>query len=82
MALRVGHWKTTFMEQRGKGFKVWKEPLVAKRVPDLYNLRTDPFERASEDADMFYATPARGPAAQLARSVGCECARGRAPESA
>ena len=43
------------MEQRAKGFKVWEEPLVAKRVPDLYNLRSDPFERATEDADIFYA---------------------------
>jgi arylsulfatase len=55
MALRVGNWKCTFMEQRAKGFKVWEEPLVAKRVPDLYNLRSDPFERATEDADIFYA---------------------------
>ena len=55
MALRVGNWKCTFMEQRAKGFKVWEEPLVAKRVPDLYNLRADPFERATEDADLFYA---------------------------
>ena len=43
------------MEQRAHGFKVWEEPLVAKRVPDLYNLRSDPFERATEDADLFYA---------------------------
>jgi arylsulfatase A-like enzyme len=55
MALRVGNWKCTFMEQRAKGFKVWEEPLVAKRVPDIYNLRSDPFERATEDADMFYS---------------------------
>ena len=55
MALRVGHWKCTFMEQRAHGFKVWEEPLVTKRLPDLYNLRTDPFERATEDADIFYA---------------------------
>ena len=55
MALRVGNWKCTFMEQRAHGFKVWEEPLVAKRVPDLYNLRSDPFERATEDADIFYS---------------------------
>jgi arylsulfatase len=24
------------------------------RVPDIYNLRSDPFERATEDATMFY----------------------------
>jgi arylsulfatase len=55
MALRVGNWKCTFMEQRAKGFKVWEEPLVTKRLPDIYNLRSDPFERATEDADIFYA---------------------------
>ena len=55
MALRVGNWKCTFMEQRAKGFAVWSEPLVSMRLPDIYNLRSDPFERATEDADMFYA---------------------------
>ena len=55
MALRVGNWKCTFMEQRAHGFKVWEEPLVSKRVPDIYNLRTDPFERATQDADIFYS---------------------------
>jgi arylsulfatase len=55
MALRVGNWKVTFMEQRGHGMEVWKEPMVALRAPDIYNLRTDPFERAKEDANMFYA---------------------------
>ena len=55
MALRVGNWKCVFMEQRGHGLKVWQEPLVPLRVPDIYNLRSDPFERATEDADMFYS---------------------------
>ena len=54
MALRYGNWKCTFMEQRAHGLKVWEEPLVAKRLPDLYNLRSDPFERATEDAELFY----------------------------
>jgi arylsulfatase len=25
------------------------------RLPDIYNLRSDPFERATEEADIFYA---------------------------
>jgi arylsulfatase len=29
--------------------------MVPLRAPNLYNLRTDPFERASEDASVFYA---------------------------
>ena len=50
MALRVGNWKVTFMEQRAHGLGVWEEPFVAMRVPHIYNLRSDPFERATEDA--------------------------------
>jgi arylsulfatase len=55
MALRVGNWKIHFMEQRAHGFDVWREPLVATRAPNIINLRTDPFERATEDATVFYA---------------------------
>ena len=54
MALRVGNWKVTFMEQRAHGLGVWCEPPVTLRGPQLYNLRSDPFERATEDASMFY----------------------------
>jgi arylsulfatase len=54
MALRVGNWKVTFMEQRAHGFDVWKEPLVPLRAPDLYNLRSDPFERGKEEGTLFY----------------------------
>jgi arylsulfatase len=54
MALRVGNWKVEFLQQRAHGFDVWREPMVALRAPNLYNLRTDPFERASEDATVFY----------------------------
>jgi len=54
MALRVGHMKATFMEQRAKGLDVWREPLVPLRVPFLHNLRSDPFERGNEDGTLFY----------------------------
>jgi len=54
MALRVDNWKVHFMEQRAHGLGVWKEPMVALRAPSVYNLRSDPFERATEDASMFY----------------------------
>ncbi len=46
MALRYNHWKVTFAEQRAEGFDVWQEPFVQLRLPKLFNLRTDPFERA------------------------------------
>ena len=54
MALRVGHWKVEFLQQRAHGFDVWREPLVPTRAPNIYNLRSDPFERATEDATLFY----------------------------
>jgi arylsulfatase len=55
MALRVDNWKIEFMEQRAHGFGVWVEPFVSLRTPKLFNLRSDPFERADEDATVFYA---------------------------
>jgi arylsulfatase len=46
VALRYDQWKIVFQEQRANGFDVWQEPFVTLRVPKLYNLRSDPFERA------------------------------------
>ena len=54
MALRYENWKMEFMQQRAHGLGVWEEPLVTLRAPNIYNLRSDPFERATEDASMFY----------------------------
>jgi arylsulfatase len=54
MALRYSNWKLHFLEQRALGLAVWEEPFVPLRVPKLFNLRSDPFERASEDATMYY----------------------------
>ena len=38
-----------FLEQRAHGYEVWQEPLVELRLPKLFNLRTDPFERADHE---------------------------------
>jgi arylsulfatase A-like enzyme len=54
MALRVDNWKIHFLEQRAHGLGVWKEPLVDLRVPGIFNLRSDPFERGNVDASVFY----------------------------
>ncbi len=48
-ALRYNNWKLVFMEQRAHGFDVWQEPFVVLRFPKLFNLRTDPFERADHE---------------------------------
>jgi arylsulfatase len=43
------------MEQRAPGtLAVWAEPFVALRLPKLYNLRIDPFERADITSTTYY----------------------------
>jgi len=55
VALRFDNWKVVFMEQRAPGtLRVWAEPFVPLRVPKLYNLRTDPFERADITSNTYY----------------------------
>ncbi len=55
VALRFDNWKIVFMEQRVPGtLAVWAEPFVALRVPKIYNLRTDPFERADITSNTYY----------------------------
>ena len=53
-ALRYDQWKMVFLEQRAHGFDVWQEPFVQLRLPKLFNLRSDPFERADHEG-MGYA---------------------------
>jgi arylsulfatase A-like enzyme len=55
LALRFDNWKVVFMEQRQQGtLQIWAEPFVALRVPKLFNLRTDPFERADVTSNMYW----------------------------
>ena len=43
------------MEQRVQGtLQIWAEPFVTLRVPKLFNLRTDPFERADITSNTYY----------------------------
>lgn len=51
--LRYDQWKVHFLEQRSHGFDVWQDPFVQLRLPKLYTLRGDPFERADHDAEMY-----------------------------
>ncbi|SEF90293.1 arylsulfatase [Jhaorihella thermophila] len=52
-ALRYGRWKMVFMEQRAHGFSVWEEPLVTLRLPKLFDMRGDPFERADHESENY-----------------------------
>jgi arylsulfatase A-like enzyme len=48
-ALRFEQWKLNFLEQRAHGFDVWQEPFEELRLPKLFTLRGDPFERADHE---------------------------------
>ncbi|MDX1383445.1 MAG: arylsulfatase, partial [Thermoanaerobaculia bacterium] len=53
VAMRYDAWKAVFLENRGQAFGVWREPFVELRVPVLFNLRRDPFERAQHNANVY-----------------------------
>ncbi len=54
-ALRYDDWKLIFMEQKTVGtFRVWMEPFVPLRVPLIFNLRRDPYERAEITSNTYY----------------------------
>jgi arylsulfatase len=53
-AVREGDYKLTFAEQRAESTKVWQEPFVKLRLPNICNLRRDPFERAQYNSNVYY----------------------------
>jgi arylsulfatase A-like enzyme len=54
VALRFNDWKLVFLEQRAKTLALWAEPFVPLRVPKIFHLRRDPFERADESSNTYY----------------------------
>jgi len=78
VAMRYDAWKAVFLENRGKAFEVWREPFTELRVPLLFNLRRDPFERAQHNANTyndwfleraFVCVPLQGLAAKFLMSM-------------
>ena len=77
-AVRFDHWKMVFMEQRVQGtLQVWAEPFTELRVPKIFNLSTDPYERADFTSNnywdwmldhAFLLVPAQAFIAQMAAS--------------
>jgi arylsulfatase A-like enzyme len=53
VAMRYDAWKAVFLENRGQAFGVWREPFTELRVPLLFHLRRDPFERAQHNANTY-----------------------------
>jgi arylsulfatase A-like enzyme len=55
VAMRYDNWKIVFMEQRATGtLQIWAEPFTVLRVPKIFNLRTDPYERADGTSNTYY----------------------------
>jgi len=53
VAIRLSDWKAVFLENRAKAFEVWREPFIELRVPLLFNLRRDPFEKAQHNSNTY-----------------------------
>ena len=54
-ALRYNDWKAIFMEQKEYAtMRAWIEPWTPLRVPLIFNLRRDPYERAYRTSNTYY----------------------------
>ena len=55
VALRYENWKIVFEEQRATGtLRIWAEPFTKLRVPKMFDLRSDPYERADITSNTYY----------------------------
>ena len=54
MAVRVGDYKFHLAVQRALSTMAWAEPLVKLRLPLIFNLRRDPFERADFNSNVYF----------------------------
>jgi arylsulfatase len=55
VGLRYDNWKFVFKEQRCPGTcQIWAEPFVELRVPKIFNLLTDPYERADITSNTYW----------------------------
>ena len=54
-ALRYMDWKVIFLEQKAETtLRAWIEPWTELRVPLIFNLRRDPYERAYATSNTYY----------------------------
>ncbi|MFC6390751.1 arylsulfatase [Methylorubrum zatmanii] len=55
VAMRYENWKIVFEEQRAPGtMRIWAEPFTSLRLPKLFDLRADPYERADITSNTYY----------------------------
>ncbi|MCP4072080.1 MAG: arylsulfatase [Hyphomicrobiales bacterium] len=54
-ALRYADWKVLFMEQKAETtMRAWIEPWTELRLPLIFNLRRDPYERGYATSNTYY----------------------------
>jgi len=53
VAARYKDWKVVWLENRAQAFEVWREPFVELRIPLIFNLRRDPFEKAQHNSNTY-----------------------------
>ena len=55
LGIRYDNWKLVFIEQRCTGtLQIWAEPFTKLRLPKIFNLRIDPYERADVTSNTYY----------------------------
>jgi arylsulfatase len=55
VALRYDNWKAVFEEQRETGtLQIWAEPFTKLRLPKMFDLRSDPYERADITSNTYW----------------------------
>jgi arylsulfatase A-like enzyme len=54
IGIRMGDWKMVLAEQRATRLMCWAEPFVKLRLPKMFHLRRDPFERADENSNTYW----------------------------
>jgi arylsulfatase A-like enzyme len=53
--VRYENWKIVFEEQRAPGtLRIWGEPFTKLRLPKVFDLRSDPYERADITSNSYY----------------------------
>ena len=54
-ALRYKDWKMVFLEQKAEAtLRAWIEPWTPLRIPLIFNLRRDPYERSYATSNTYY----------------------------
>jgi len=68
LAMRYGNYKVHFLIQEADGMEVWRQPFTKLRSPVMFDLRSDPGERAMSSVGWekwsndhaYFAVPVQG----------------------